>query len=94
MRRALPGLVAILVAAGLAGCGGASEPSDLTKTDVVRKLTANPPPDGIKRLTKATCDDDGEDKYQCDVVTEDDDSIKLGVEASGDRILITGVENQ
>lgn len=94
MRRALPGLVAILVAAGLAGCGASRQASDLTKDDVVKKLTANPPPAGIKRLTKATCEDKGDDDYVCNVTTEDGDDVKLGVEANGDRILVTGVEKQ
>lgn len=94
MRRALPGLVAILMAAGLAGCGPSREPSDLTKEDVVRKLTANPPPAGTKRLTRATCEDKGGDDYVCNVTTEDGDDVRLRVEANGDRILVTGFEKQ
>ena len=94
MRAALPVATAAILVLGLAGCAPGDTESDLTKDDVVRKLTANPPPDGTKRLTKAACDEDGKNKYVCQVTTEDDDDLELTVRADGDDIRVIGVKNR
>lgn len=91
MRAAFPVATATILAIALGGCAPGETESDLTKDDVVRKLTANPPPAGTKRLTRATCEVDGKNEYVCRVTTEDGDDAELTVVADGDEISVTRV---
>lgn len=84
---------AVVLALALGACSSGTADSSLTKQDVVKKLTVNPPPKGIKLLTKADCTlTDKKNRYKCSVVTEDNDTAKLVVQADGKDIRIVSVQ--
>jgi hypothetical protein len=85
---------AVVVTLALGACGTGTTESSLTKADVVKKLTVNPPPKGFKRLLKADCKRTKKNRYTCDVLTEDQDRAKLDVRARGDKIEILNARNE
>ncbi|WP_026912160.1 hypothetical protein [Patulibacter minatonensis] len=83
----------VLAGLALAACSDTTE-SSLTKADVIKKLTVNPPPAGLRRLLSATCEETEKNRYTCSVETDEKRRAKLDVRADGDDIRIISARNE